>query len=62
MLERDGIIYSVPGRGAFLSDDHGGIIRQNAVKEFRSAVERARTSGLTEKDMTDIIHKMGEEK
>ena len=59
MLERDGIIYSVPGRGSFLSDSHSGIIRQNAEREFALSVEKALTSGLTKNDLIELVNKTG---
>ena len=59
MLERDGIIYSVPGRGSFLSDDHGGIIKKNAEKEFRQSVEKALGGGLTKDELISIVNDTG---
>lgn len=58
-LENDGIIYSVPGKGSFVSSDNSGIIKNSAIAEFGHAVETAIKSGLTETEMTEIIKKKG---
>lgn len=55
MLERDGIIYSVPGRGSFISDKNSGIIRSNAVDSFRSAALEAVQAGLDRETMVGVI-------
>ena len=55
VLEKDGIIYSVPGRGTFLAEGHGDVIFKNAVNEFRSAAQKAYRSGLSEDDMMNIV-------
>ncbi|MBQ7991108.1 MAG: GntR family transcriptional regulator [Oscillospiraceae bacterium] len=60
MLEKDGLIYSVPGRGTFLADDLS-IIKINAAEEFRSAVGTARDKGLSRGDLVGIIDDMGVE-
>ena len=55
VLEKNGIIYSVPGRGTFLSEGHGDVIFKNAVNEFRLAAQKAYRSGLSQDDMMDIV-------
>lgn len=55
MLERDGIIYSVPGRGSFVSDKNSGIIKDNAADSFRRAVKEAILAGLEKIEMLQII-------
>lgn len=57
-LERDGIIYSLAGRGSFISDKNGDIIKQNAADNFKSAAKEAMTAGLSSDEMTDIVNKV----
>lgn len=55
MLERDGMINSVPGRGSFISGDNAKAIRRNARENFAFAVKTAHASGLSEEDMTETV-------
>ncbi len=55
MLERDGIIYSLSGRGSFISDKNSNIIRENAESTFRAAVSEAISAGLERDAMIGII-------
>lgn len=57
-LERDGIIYSLAGRGSFISDKNGDIIKQNAADNFMTAAKEAMTAGLSSDEMTDIVNKV----
>ncbi len=57
-LERDGIIYSLAGRGSFISDKNGDIIKQNAADSFETAAKEAMAAGLSSDEMTDIITKI----
>lgn len=57
-LERDGIIYSLAGRGSFISDKNGDIIKQNAADSFKTAAKEAMTAGLSSEEMTDIVNKV----
>lgn len=57
-LERDGIIYSLAGRGSFISDKNGDIIKQNAADNFKTAAKEAMTAGLSSDEMTDIVNKV----
>lgn len=54
-LERDGIIYSVPGRGSFIAEQNGGIIKKNAEEGFERAVKEAASAGLLKLDMLRVI-------
>lgn len=58
MLEKDGLIYSVPGRGTFLADDLSGI-KQAARDEFRAAAQTAIEKGLMKDELIDVINEMG---
>ena len=55
MLERDGIIYSVPGKGSFLSGEHQDVILKNAEHEFSEAALKAAKSGLSTEKMNEIV-------
>ncbi|MBP0956598.1 MAG: GntR family transcriptional regulator [Oscillospiraceae bacterium] len=59
-LERDGMIYSLPGRGSFISDKNGDVIKQNAAEQFTLAAKEAAAAGLTAEEMTEIIRKITE--
>lgn len=59
-LERDGIIYSLAGRGSYISEQKGSLIRENAEKKFSSAVREALCAGLDKTDMLRIIDKVSE--
>ena len=58
ILENNGIIYSVKGKGSFISDDSKAqkAIFKNAEKDFRQAVKTAKELGLTQKALTDIVN------
>lgn len=56
-LERDGIIYSLAGRGSFISDKNGDIIKQNAADSFEAAAREAMAAGLSPEEMTAIINR-----
>lgn len=56
-LERDGIIYSLAGRGSFISDKNGDIIKQNAADSFEAAARDAMAAGLSAEEMTAIINR-----
>ncbi len=68
ILESNGIIYSVKGKGSFVSGDKraANAVLDNAKKEFSKAVRSAFELGLTEKELKEIIEKHsnaeGEEK
>ena len=64
ILEADGVIYSVAGKGSFISDDNkaADAILSAAKNTFRQAVEQARQAGLDEatlKRMIDTVFKGG---
>ena len=58
MLENSGIIYSVKGKGSFLSDDEGAAnaVLESARKDFIAAVRHASELGLTANDMINLIN------
>ena len=54
-LERDGVIYSLPGRGSFISEKKSDTIRENAMADFRKAATEAVLSGLEEDSHRNVI-------
>ncbi|MGN1320555.1 MAG: GntR family transcriptional regulator [Acutalibacteraceae bacterium] len=57
ILEANGIIYSVKGKGSFMSDDENAAkaVLQSAKQEFILAVQNAADLGLTYEQMITII-------
>ena len=58
ILESGGIIYSVKGRGSFVSDDesaHSAVISR-AKSDFRAAVRTAHELGLGISEITEVIN------
>lgn len=57
ILEANGIIYSVKGKGSFISDDEAAsnAVLESAKQEFASAVRHAADLGLSTTEMIDII-------
>lgn len=59
VLEASGIIYSVKGKGSFMSDDENAAtaVLNSAKQEFVAGVKRAYELGLTAEDMITLINK-----
>ena len=57
ILETEGIIYSVSGKGSFISEDTSAAdaILATAADEFRMSVEAARRMGLDRARLNEII-------
>lgn len=57
MLERDGVIVSVPGRGSFLADqqDLADSRMRSALENVRKAVEDALETGATAQAVREIV-------
>lgn len=57
ILEANGIIYSVKGKGSFLSDDDAAAnaILQSAKQEFILAIRNASDLGLSTEDMINLV-------
>ena len=61
-LERQGIIYTLHGRGSFVSGDACGIAekkREKALAELTSAVNSAIGAGIALQDIIEIVQKAG---
>ncbi len=59
-LEEMGVIYSVPGKGSFVSEDAfaNSRIKEKAVDEIRHAIVSAIPKGITKEDITEIVEKI----
>ncbi len=56
-LERRGIIYSVKGRGSFVSDSIGDALKrqkETVIAELKSAMKEAKALGLNKADIDSI--------
>lgn len=54
-LERDGIIYSLSGRGSFISAMKAGTIVNYALQDFDVSVKEALKAGLTSVELKDRV-------
>lgn len=58
-LERDGFIETVPGKGSFVASKNTEFIREEVLRKveghLQSAVELARTSGMTYKELSETL-------
>ncbi len=57
ILENNGIIYSIKGKGSFISDDEtaANAVLQSARQEFITAIKNAADLGLGTNEMIDLI-------
>lgn len=62
ILESSSIIYSVKGKGSFISDDATAdtAVIMSAKRDFRAAVSAAAELGLKEKELLEIVSEMFE--
>lgn len=62
-LEMSGIIYSVSGKGSYVSHNakSNDILENSAKKEIIDAVLSAKEIGLTENTVLELVHKIYEE-
>ena len=58
ILEANGIIYSVKGKGSFISDDENATnaVLESARQNFIAAIRHALELGLTTNDMINLIN------
>ena len=56
-LENEKIIYSVSGKGSFLTDDIFSVqsVRQEVLADFRKIVEKARLFGISQSELLKVI-------
>ncbi len=57
MLEHDGIIYSVPGKGSFISLDMSALLQQRelAAEKLEDAIQNAADSGITQEQIVQQV-------
>lgn len=55
LLERDKVIYSLAGRGSFVSNVSTDSVKESALEDFDRAVAEALNVGITKKELTDRI-------
>ena len=62
ILETNGIIYSVKGKGSFISDDAAAdtAVIMSAKRDFRAAVSSAAELGLRKPELIEIVSEMFE--
>ena len=63
-LERQGIVYSVPGRGSFVSSDTAAIEKQHREKvtsELEAMIGEAMRAGVSRDEIIEIINRKQEE-
>lgn len=68
-LDRRGIVYSIPGRGCFVSQDAGSILsmsRRKGLEDIKEQIRELRLAGVEKEEMIGIIDEIyspeGEEK
>lgn len=55
LLERDKVIYSLAGRGSFVSNVSTDSVKESALEDFDRAVAEALNVGITKKELTERI-------
>lgn len=55
LLERDKVIYSLAGRGSFVSNINAGAVKEAALADFDRAVEEALSAGITKAELAERI-------
>lgn len=57
MLEHDGIIYSLPGKGSFIASDLTPLLQKRmlAEKELTAALATAAKAGITQKEIEEHV-------
>lgn len=55
LLERDKVIYSLAGRGSFVSNVSTDSVKETALEDFDRAVAEALNVGITQKELIDRI-------
>lgn len=58
ILENDGIIYSVKGKGSFISDDENAAsaVIRSAEQDFIAALKNAADLGLSKKRLIELVN------
>lgn len=56
LLERDKVIYSLAGRGSFVSNINTGAVKEAALADFDKAVGEALNAGIAKSELTERIN------
>ena len=56
LLERDKVIYSLAGRGSFVSDVSTDSVKESAFADFDRAVSEALDAGISRRELTERIN------
>lgn len=64
MLERDGIIVTVPGKGAFLARENPAIkkLKEDSLADFRTLVQKMKDYGVPKEDCLSLLEEIYTEK
>ncbi len=59
-LESYGVIYTVPGKGSFVSEKafSNDTVKQSALSDISSAIETARAKGIRKQEIIEILNKI----
>lgn len=55
LLERDKVIYSLTGRGSFVSDVNADNVKENALADFDKAAAEALKAGITRRELIERL-------
>ena len=61
LLERDGIIYSLAGRGSFVAKPDALMAQELILGDFDNAVRHALDTGIPEETLCDRVHDISKE-
>lgn len=64
-LEAEGFLNTIPGKGCFVAEKDLALVREHRLQEMEeklsSAIALARSCGVSEQELTDLIHTLFEE-
>lgn len=60
-LETQGILYTIVGKGVFVSENNDTELRRIASKQLKKALIEAKNAGIEKQDMIDLINSLWEE-
>ncbi len=61
-LEAQGIIYTIVGKGVFVSENNENQLKAMAVKQLKKALLEAKNSGIEGQEAINIVNTLWEEK
>lgn len=59
-LESDGVIYSMPGKGSYVSENAfaNTRIKEKALEEIRCAISSGQSKGVTQEEIIDLVQEI----